>query len=180
MIYVVNGFPGSGKTTFEDICCKTLKIYGHKISTVDFVKIIARACGWNGLKTPENRKFLSDLKDLLTKWNDVPFKEIVKAIDKIRLQFKNYDMDFKKCVIFIDCREPDEIEKICTQLNAKSILVRRAKVEQDLQSNHADSNILDYSYDIIIENNGSLEDLEAAALTFMRSENLIDKEKDPS
>ena len=31
------------------------------VSTVDFVKEIAARWGWDGTKTPQNRKFLSDL-----------------------------------------------------------------------------------------------------------------------
>ena len=69
---------GVGKTTFEAKCKELVAAnstfwYDEKqrmavdvISTVDFVKQIARECGWDGVKTPRNRKFLSDLKDLLT------------------------------------------------------------------------------------------------------------------
>jgi len=31
--------------------------------------------GWDGGKTPEDRRFLSDLKDALTRWKDVPYNE---------------------------------------------------------------------------------------------------------
>lgn len=80
-IIVINGFPGAGKDEFVN-CCKKLigEPYVRNISTVDFVKYIAAECGWDGTKTPENRAFLSDLKDLLTKWNDVPFKKVEKAL----------------------------------------------------------------------------------------------------
>ena len=45
-------------------------------SSVDFVKEVARFAGWNGEKNLHTRKFLSDLKDLLTFLDDIPFKKI--------------------------------------------------------------------------------------------------------
>lgn len=80
-IVVINGFPGAGKDEFVS-CCKKLigEPYVRNISTVDFVKYIATECGWDGTKTPKNRAFLSNLKDLLIEWNDVPFKKIEKAL----------------------------------------------------------------------------------------------------
>ena len=176
MIYIVNGFPGSGKTTFEQFCKEQLKEYCQIISSIQFVKTIARICGWDGTKTEKNRKFLSDLKDILTQWDDVPFKEILESIDKIKLMFKSYDADFSRAAIFIDCREPEEIERLKTALNAKTIIVRRNEIENQSHSNHADSHVLDYTYDLIIENNGTLEDLKEAAHTFLRSENLLNCE----
>ena len=78
-VVVCNGMPMSGKTTFQTIC-KGKSNHAHGIegyrgfgrlhiescSTVDFVKEVAKSCGWDGTKTLENRKFLSDLKDLLS------------------------------------------------------------------------------------------------------------------
>ena len=56
------------------------------------------------------------------------------------------------------CREPEEIKKkIVERLDARTILVRRGSAECEEVSNHADAEILDYKYDIEIENNGSFE-----------------------
>ena len=63
--------------------CSTIlgkEVVGN-ISTVDYVKEIATECGWDGTKTPENRKFLSDLKRVLTEWNEKPLRETVAAVD---------------------------------------------------------------------------------------------------
>lgn len=172
MIYIVNGFPGCGKTTFEKLCQSTLDPYCQILSTIDFVKTIARGCGWDGTKNAKNRKFLSDLKDLLTEWDDVPFKQIVKRIEDVKSVTESFGQDPEKLTFFIDCREPDEIEKICKNLGAKSILIRRYDAEIQTQSNHADSNIFDYTYDYIIDNNGSLTDLRMAAESFILEEKL--------
>ena len=63
------------------------------LSTVDFVKEIAKKCGWKGEKDLKNRKFLSDLKDLLTNWNNVPFNKIVQQVKSIEDEWKYYDID---------------------------------------------------------------------------------------
>ena len=174
MIYIVNGFPCSGKTTFEDIV--TTLIGGepvvYKLSTVDFVKQIAKECGWDGTKTPETRKFLCDLKNLLTDWNDVPFKKIVEKIFYIRTNEFFDDGKFEeKSLIFIDCREPKEIDKIKKTFAAKTILVRRESIENIEEiSNEADLNVLNYNYDIVINNNGSMVNLVEEAFKFIEQE----------
>lgn len=161
-IYIINGAPCSGKTTFE-LFIKDL--LGEEncfiLSTVDFVKEIARFCGWNGEKTDRDRKFLSDLKDTLTQWNNLPNKKILENIMDISLRAPN-------AVVFIDCREPDEIEYLCTTLGVESVLIRRANAEQARTSNHADAEVLEYPYDYIIENNGDIKKFEESAITFVK------------
>ena len=69
--------------------------------------------------------------------------------------------------IFIDCREPEEIKKLCTALDAKSLLIRRAGAENSETSNHADAQVLNYDYDIVIENDGNLLDFTNKAFDFV-------------
>lgn len=172
-IYVINGAPGSGKSTF---CEKVKEIvgknWGFELSTVDLVKEVARDLGWNGEKNLKNRKFLSDLKDLLTNWDDIPFKHTVNNVRLIKDDFDRYGIDSSEAAIFINCREPNEIERLCKELNAKSILIRRDSAEKTTVSNHADANVLKYKYDIEITNNGDLRDLAFLALDFVEMENL--------
>ena len=44
------------------------------ISTITYVKDIAKTIGWDGGKSPADRRFLSDLKDALTRWKDLPYQ----------------------------------------------------------------------------------------------------------
>lgn len=161
-IFIINGRPGCGKTTFEslvrDVVPGTIIV-----STVDFVKDIAKKCGWNGEKTLKNRKFLSDLKDLLTNWDDVPFKKVCEVI-------KN-----SPCApaVFVDSREPKEIERFCKELSATSVLIRRAQVENIETSNASDANVFNYDYDITINNNGTLEELKEEVNKFIKNRGLI-------
>ena len=142
------------------------------LSTIDFVKEIATKCGWDGTKDLKNRKFLSDLNDLLTNWNNVPFNKIVQQVKNIEDEWKYYDIDLNHTAIFIDCREPEEIQKLCTTLNAKSLLITREDAENNNTSNHADQNVLNYNYDIVIQNNGDLREFVYAAIDFITEQGL--------
>ena len=173
-VVVVNGRPESGKTTFEKKCAELISTSSTfwfdenkrtevaMISTVDFVKQIAKECGWDGVKTPHNRKFLSDLKDLLTEWNDVPYQKILDHIDYMQVFGRAYDW-----ILFVDCREPEEIQKLKERLNAIAVLVRRLDDETSETSNHADANVFDYEYDYTIKNYGDLSDLTVECIAFL-------------
>lgn len=134
---------------------------------MDFVKDIAKEAGWNGEKTLKNRKFLSDLKDLLTEWNDVPYNKIKDEYDDFNLELEQYDVSHHKAFLFVHCREPQEIQKFKDRLNAFTVLIRRESVESNKQSNHADSEVFNFNYDAVIDNNGSLQDLEEKAIGFI-------------
>lgn len=170
-IYILNGKAGSGKTTFFELIEEKCHNYVFNYSTVDLVKKVAYGCGWNGEKTPENRKFLSDLKDLLTEWNDVPYKDCLKEIKRITSLADIYDVEHDDWAIFIDCREPKEIQKFVDRLGAKTIFIDR-KIEDYNASNHADANVENFEYDIVINNNGTLEDLAAVAMNFIKTEGI--------
>ena len=170
-IYILNGKAGSGKTTFFKLIEEKCHNYVYNYSTVDLVKKVAYGCGWNGSKTPENRKFLSDLKDLLTEWNDVPYKDCLKEIKRITSLADIYDVEHDDWAIFIDCREPKEIQKFVDRLGAKTIFIDR-KIEDYNASNHADANVENFEYDIVINNNGTLEDLAAVAMNFIKTEGI--------
>lgn len=173
MIYVVNGSARSGKDTFCSMVSKFMgENYTKVFSTVNYVKKVARDFGWNGEKTPRARKFLSDLKDLLTEWDDIPFKDVQRKSREALEDWDCYGVDSNNCAIFIMCREPEEIKKIVRRLGARTILVRRKEAEDASTSNHADAEVLNYNYDIEIENNGSLKDLAFEALKFIENENL--------
>jgi len=172
-VYIVNGAPGSGKTTFENYVKKMMgDFYCKNISTIDFVKDIAKKSGWDGEKTPESRKFLSDLKQLLADFNDIPNKQICRIVKEYTWDYSSWSIDWNSWAIFVDCREPAEIARLCKQLDAKSILIRRADAEEAKPSNKSDAGVLNYNYDIVIDNNSSLRDLAITALNFIKKEGL--------
>ena len=75
---------------------------------------------------------------------------------------KQYDW-----ILFIDCREPKEIQKLKEQLNATTVLVRRLGDEVNETSNHADENVFEYEYDYTIKNYGDLSDLVTECVGFL-------------
>ena len=168
-VVIVNGRPESGKTTFENLCEDILgKAFCEKRSTVDKIKAIAKMGGWDGEKTPEARKLLSDLKDIFTKFNDMPFNDIIKYLSSWESDLSYYGVSDHPHVLFVDAREPEQIEKLKKELNGIAILIERTN--SIVISNHADNNVYNYkNYDWTIDNNGTLEDLKEQASIFLNS-----------
>ena len=79
-IILVNGAPGVGKTTFENFCLESRSPI-YILSTIDPIKKIASYVGWDNKKTSKNRKFLSDLKDLMTEYNDYSIQGLQQLLD---------------------------------------------------------------------------------------------------
>ena len=171
-VAIVNGAPNAGKSLFERLCAEQCSVFKNVpgfegvrplcvdvTSTVSFVKEIAYNCGWDGTKTPENRKFLSDLKALLTQWNNVPYEIFKKRVEGLP---KTYDW-----IVFVDCREPEEIQKLKDGMNATTLLIRREQAENAETSNTSDANVLNYNYDLTIWNNSDIINLEKQAEEFI-------------
>lgn len=167
-VFIINGKMGAGKDTFVNYCISYLHHRGYAISTVDFIKEIARSAGWNGEKTPEARNYLSDLKDLFTNWLDTPFKEVEKKIKEIEFEAYQYNLDASDFYLFVHCREPKEIDRMVKEFGAKTIFIQRpdAKIEA---FNHADMEVENYKYDFIINNDGTIQDLMDKANIFINA-----------
>lgn len=128
------------------------------ISTIDPVKEIATNIGWDGKKDVKSRKFLSDLKDALTEWKDLPHQWCITKIEEL-----SYNTD----LLFIDCREPQEIQRFVDEYGALTMIVQRG--EYTPIGNHADDNVDNYQYDIVIDNNRGLEELLQEATIFVET-----------
>lgn len=161
-IFIVNGMGGCGKDTFAKFLGEVYTVF--KYSSVDRVKQIAYECGWDGGKTEKDRKFLSDLKCLLTDYNDLPFMDVAKRV----VDFK---YDEKATVMLIDIREPSEIERAKFAYGAETILIKNDRTPF-IASNMADANVYNYTYDYVIENNGTLEEFRERVHEFAK-ENIL-------
>lgn len=156
-VIIINGTGGSGKDTFVNFCSEFSNIIN--ISSVDKVKEAAKVLvGWNGEKDEKSRKLLVDLKQLSIEYNDYP-TQYIKEQYKL---FKDSNAEY----LFIHIREKEEIEKIKNILDAKTLLITNSRVKL-IKSNKADGNVLDCSYDFIIENNGTLDELKQKAREFI-------------
>lgn len=164
-IFIINGSGGVGKDTFVSLVGKSLyRLYGYTLlnySSIDCVKNVARSIGWNGGKTEKDRKFLSDLKVLMTEYNDTPFSTLQYMVNLFE---KSEDTK----ILFLHIREPKEIERAKQAFNAKTILIKRDSIPH-ITSNMADNGVFDYQYDIEINNDGDLNDFAKQAEEFIIS-----------
>ena len=69
--------------------------------------------------------------------------------------------------MFLHIREPHNIARASKVFGAKILLVKRNGL-MNITSNYSDANVDNYEYDYIIENNGSLEELDLVAFDFVR------------
>ena len=158
-VYITSGVGRSGKDTF----CEFVGTYipTHKYSIVDLPKEAARVLGWTGGKDEKDRRFLSDIMDLSTEYNDSPFQDVLSVVTDFK------DNLIEDEVLFIDMRDPKDIARAVETFGAETILIRNPNVAK-IESNHADANVEGYKYDYIIENNGTLGQLDMMAKFFVR------------
>lgn len=81
------------------------------------------------------------------------------------------DADNSK-IYFVNARSPYDIEYLKRKYNAKAILIDRPCIPL-IFSNHADAKVYDYKYDIIIKNNGNVDDFKNKAKSFLISEKIL-------
>lgn len=155
-VFILNGSGGVGKDTFVSLVSKYIPTI--HFSSVTKVKEVAKVIGWNGGKTEKDRKFLSDLKLLCTAYNNMPLNSMKEKVS----EFLNSDAK----ALFLDIREPNEIEIAKRTFKAETVLIKRDSVKH-ITSNMADENVFNYQYDYVIENNGDMNDLDNAAKMFV-------------
>lgn len=154
-VFVINGSGGVGKDTFISFVDHRATVINF--SSVDKVKEVARFIGWNGGKTDKDRKFLSDLKSLCTNYNDMPFNSMREKYE----DFLKNNAHF----LFLHIREPEEIERAKKEFNAKTILVKRNSIKH-ISSNESDNNVYNYNYNVVINNDGDVDELKDKAICF--------------
>lgn len=157
-VFILNGVGTVGKGKFVEFVSKYIPTY--KYSIADLSKEAATVLGWNGGKAEKDRKFLSDIVDLATEYNDSPFQDVVSIVT----DFKNNKIETN--VLFIDMRDPKDISRAVETFGAEAILVRKPDAKK-IESNHADRDVENYEYDYIIENDSTLEQLERVAKLFV-------------
>lgn len=164
---IVGGFPRSGKSTFVSYCKEIIgENYTLDISTVDLVKHLAALAGWDGTKTPKNRKFLSDLKQLLIEWDDVPYKDVIRTAQNARDELDAYGVNHT-LYVFVQCREPEEIQKFVDRVGAHTVFVSRE--DHEMPTNESDITTYKYNYETTIFNNGDLDQLKLCAQSYISS-----------
>ena len=93
---------------------------------------------------------------VMIEYNDFPKNYTIRKIEETS------PMEY----VFMHVREASEIDKIVKLYpDVVTILIDR---DVGLKGNDSDDLVYDYVYDYVIENNGTLEDLECAVETFMK------------
>lgn len=165
-IYVINGYPESGKDTFvrfiQEAAGKEYMVLNLLTSTP--AKEALKLLGWDGVtKTSVVRDTLSELIDLSTNLWDGPYRYIEHNIDALRGLTQD-------AIVFIHCREPHNIKRYVDDMGARTILINRPAVNV-YHGNHADNDIMKYEkYDFTIQNNGTLEEFKEQAEIFLASQ----------
>ena len=159
-IFVINGSGGVGKDTICDAASRFWKT--ENISSITPILQVARAAGWDGVKTPAARRFLSRLKEVCTEFNDLPF---AYCMERCRA-FEQSDAQ----ILFVHIREPEEIARFraAVETPCAAILVRRPTLEQarGALGNRSDDGVLSYDYDGVFVNDGALEELDEKVRSF--------------
>lgn len=149
--YIINGFPGSGKDTLINKLKQEISdIDIYNISSVDYIKeTLITYFGISDFKTPEIRNLIA----LINKISKKALCENLLSITNIN-----------NGIVFIHIREPNVIniyKDILGTVNCKTILVSRLDHINTLNLSDSDNNILNYSYDFIIDNNSTIENAVA-------------------
>lgn len=152
LVIIINGTGGVGKDTMCEIAARHYAV--DNISSITPVKDVASLCGWNGEKDEKSRKFLSDLKALLTNYNDYPTLYLMK-------KYKEF-MESNKVLLFVHIRECEEIDKFKRNIKTPCItlLIKRTNMKEVTWGNESDDMVENYEYDYIFDNNRPLEETD--------------------
>lgn len=157
-VFIINGSPTSGKTTFAKLLAKKKKVMIH--SSIDYVKEIATEYfDWDGIKSEESRKFLSDMKHFLIEETDIIELDLKRKYE----EFGYSDAE----ALVIDIREASEIEKYKNEFQATTVLIENPLIGQHL-FNKSDTQVYKTVYDYTILNDGTLNDLEKSVDNFIK------------
>ena len=162
-VIILNGSGRSGKDTFAKFVGEYVPSY--KVSSIDFVKKLYSKIDCKDIKekTEAYRKLLSQTKANLIDFDSMFFAKLMKQ------EVDNF-LQSQEEILFVDIREPEEIDKfkfllLTQEVEVLTVLVRRDSISQ-ICSNSSDANVYNYPYDFIIENNGELKKLKDCARCF--------------
>lgn len=177
-VLIFNGYPESGKTTFENIIARKYEsvIYSSIKPVIDFTDRMIDSCDSEVLKevykeekkykTNKYRKLLSDNKSMLDSF--APSYIMSHLLEEFN-RFMKSDSEF----LMIDIREPKNIKNLVNQLKSQTAFknnkfkVKTVFVKRDNEKyygNKSDDNVEDYQYDILVNNNKTLDVLENECL----------------
>lgn len=170
-VFIISGKARAGKDTTASYIKDYYESKGKKVVTLafaDYIKMYAKKISdWDGNEENKPRSLLQELgTDIIRKKIDEKFF-INRIIDDIKVY--SYFFDY---MIITDARLVDEITMIKnTFSNVVSIHIERQSANEltNEQKSHITETGLDNynDYDIVINNEGTLEDLRNSVITIM-------------
>ncbi|MDO5417185.1 MAG: hypothetical protein Q4F29_08300 [Lachnospiraceae bacterium] len=159
LLIIINGKGGVGKDTLCDFAAKHYPV--RNVSSITPIKEIAAANGWQGEKTPKARKFLADLKELFTQYNDLPTRYLLE-------QYQEF-LAGEERIMFAHIREGGEIDKLKKQVpgDCITLLVKRTGDGPESWGNASDDDVENYHYDYQYDNSRPLDEAEADFMEFL-------------
>lgn len=161
LVIIINGKGSCGKDTLCQVAA--MKFVVRNVSTIDPIRnAMIQHCGYDGGKSEKDRKFLSDVKKIVTAYNDYPTTYLLK-------HYKEFMDDPLEEIMFCHIREAEEIEKFRSKISSPCItLLVRRDTGIDIYGNESDDNVEDYSYDYIY-NSPDIDKLEDDFITFLKN-----------
>ena len=178
-IIVINGKGGVGKDTLVEMARKHFSV--ENISSIDPIKDAALYLGWTGDKSNKSRKFLADLKKLVTDFNDYPTLSLMTKT----ITFLKSNSD----ILFVHIREGEEITKyinnvlkatkhdqidtlksfssLTSEYRIITLLIRRESINNKEYGNTSDDDVENYKYMYTFHNDSPLDDTEYIYLMFL-------------
>ncbi len=168
---VINGVGGSGKDTLCDMASEVFKVRNR--SSITPIKDIAKLCGWQGEKTDKARKFLSDMKKVLTEYNEYPLSYLLQEQDEF--------ISGEEEIMFVHIREPEEISKFVNHSKTKTytlLITPRDELKDKVYGNKSDDDVANFDYDFIFANNKPLDIIKGEWIDFLNENVLIEEKTD--
>ena len=170
---VINGVGGAGKDTLISFVSEKYQV--KNVSSIDPIKNLASIIGWNGDKGDRSRKFLSDLKKITTDYNDYTLNY---CLSKQQEFFSGPEE-----IMFVHIREPEEIAKFVEKSQGKTLTLlikQREELGGKQFGNYSDDNVENYDYDLVFNNDHSLEETKPLWLEFFKAneKSYLDLEND--
>ena len=179
IIFIINGSGGVGKDTFIKFLDEIIFRNGGRLYNYSSIEPIFRMYQRLNNKThfkselyrddkeEQLRYIYSKTKEMLDNCYDFTLKTVSTEIeDFLKKTLHDKNNEFSD-ILIIHVREPKNIEKIVNKFNiAHAILMENNNVKPII-TNDSDKNVKNYNYDILIENNGDIDDLRNIAKLFI-------------
>ena len=170
-VILIGGKARSGKDTLADFLTENLEKQGKKVCKIQvgqYIKYYAmKYFGWNGEEETKPRDLLIELGTEIIRKKIDPDFHIDRLIQDIKVLSYFYDT-----FVVSDIRFPVEIEKPKKEFdNVTTIkMIRNSDELNDAQKSHFTETGLDSfnSFDYVIENEGSLEELKEKAMKIVK------------